>query len=289
MLEGKKLFIDDLVESLRNPCFAFADDVKVVSSGDRATLVSDINAVLDWSVMWDMPINWDKCHLLTSCTEPLMISHGNCTTELDTVRVARDLGVLISTDFKPAEQCLSAAKTARGVLFRLRATLSCRRPEVFLPLYTALVRPHLEYCVQAWSPYYSKDIDCLERVQKLATRMMVGQSGMTYSDRLRRLGLFSLRRRRARGDLIETFEILKGLTKVDFQNLFELAPSSGTRGHCLKLRKKHSRLNVRMNFFTNRVINMWNKLPAEVVSSLGVTSFKHSLDRCWESLFPELI
>jgi ribonuclease P/MRP protein subunit RPP40 len=202
---------------------------------------------------------------------------------------ARDLRILVTADYKPAEQCLAAAKKARGELFRLRAALSCRRPEVFLPLYTSIVRPHLEYCVQAWAPYYSKDINCLEQVQRLATRMMVGMKGKNYNERLQCLGLFSLQRRRARGDLIETYKILKGITKVDFRNLFELAPNRSTRGHGLKLQKSHARLNKRAKFFTNRVVNMWNKLPMEVITCMGVDTFKRSLDYVWPSLFPELI
>jgi hypothetical protein len=155
------MYIDDLVRNLKNPCFAFADDVKIVSSSSRISLLDDIQRVLDWSVCWDLPINHEKCNLLTRQSEPLSVSIDQQLTTIKSVDLVRDLGTMVAADFKPAEQCLHAAKTARRELFRLRAALSCRRPEVFLPLYKALVRPHLEYCVQAWAPYYSKDINCL--------------------------------------------------------------------------------------------------------------------------------
>ena len=78
-----------------------------------------------------------------------------------------------------------------------------------LKLYKTLVRPHLEYCVQFWSPYYRKDIIKLERVQKRFTRMLPGLDGLSYKERLDRLGLFSLRRRRLRGELMEAYKIMR--------------------------------------------------------------------------------
>ena len=118
---------------------------------------------------------------------------------------------MIGKDFKPGKQCQAAANKARKELFRLRKSLSCRAPKVFLPLYKAIVRPHLEYCVQAWAPYLHKDIDVLERVQRLATRMIWDQKGKTYDQRLEDLRLFSLKRRRVSGDLIEAYKIVRGV------------------------------------------------------------------------------
>ena len=79
-----------------------------------------------------------------------------------------------------------------------------------LKLYMTLVRPHLEYCVKFWSPYCRKDIIKLERVQKRFTRMLPGLDGLTYKERLDRLGLFSQERRRLRGDLVEVYKIMGG-------------------------------------------------------------------------------
>ena len=275
------LFVNDLVQELENPCFMFADDVKLAGSD----LKQDIEAVHRWSIRWDLPLNNDKCKILTN--DP-RVSEGT-DLPVQIVTEVKDLGIIVTQDFKPSSQCREAATKARGVLFKVYTSLTCRNSEIFTPTYIAIVRPHLEYCVQAWAPYCQKDIDCLERVQRLATRMIAGQKHKSYEQRLRDLDLFSLQRRRTRGDLIETFKIVKGLSGLKVEDLFEFAPVRGTRGHSLKLQRHHSRLNVRAHFFANRVIPRWNDLPEDVVSCTNVIAFKHALDNCWSTVFPDLI
>ena len=86
-----------------------------------------------------------------------------------------------------------------------------------------------------------------------------------------------------RGDLIETFKIVRGLSGIRFGDFFEYIPTNGTRGHDFRIQRCHSRLEIRAKFFTNR-----NKLPEKVVSCTNVDTFKKLLDECWDTVFPDI-
>jgi len=142
----------------------------------------------------------------------------------------------------------------------------------------------LEYCIQAWRPYLRKDIDKLEKVQRRATKMIQGFRNLSYEERLKRLGLTTLEERRDRGDLIEIFRMFKGLSKLRPGVFFSLIEGGITRGHNYKINVNRCRLDLRKYFFSQRVINKWNRLPESVVNSDNVNMFKNKYDKFVSSI-----
>ena len=131
------------------------------------------------------------------------------------------------------------------ILGLIRRNIVYKEKELIIPLYQTIVRPHLEYCIQAWRPYRKKDIDMLERVQRRATKMIPKLRNISYEMRLKECGLTTLETRRLRGDQIEVFKILNGYENIDRNIFFTVKEERRTRGHGVTLAKKQCRLDIR--------------------------------------------
>ena len=164
------------------------------------------------------------------------------TTVLKVVEEEKDLGVIVQNNLKVSEQCSKSVKTANRVLGMISRTFQKKSKEIIIPLYKSLVRPHLEYCVQAWRPHLIQDIKLIERVQHRATRMIPELHGQTYEQRLIEVNLTTLETRRLRGDLIEMFKILKGFDHTSLSIVTNKL--SNLRGHSLKLFKQIFNTNI---------------------------------------------
>ena len=154
---------------------------------------------------------------------------------------------------------------------------------MFFTLYSTYIRPHFEYCIQVLAPYFKKDIDVLEKVQRRATKLVWCTKNLSYEQRLEYLGLYSLSRRRQRGDLIETYKILRNIEDIDYRKFFIRADTVQLRGHNYKLYKNRSLKRCRTCFFSQRVVNCWNLLPQEVVEASSLEIFKNRLDKLMDS------
>ncbi len=158
-----------------------------------------------------------------------------------------DLGVSIASNLKFSQQC-------------------------------SLVRPHLEYAVQFWSPRYRKDTAKSETVQRRATKLITSLRNKSYEESLARLNLFSLEKWLLRGKLIDCFRMLEGFTNVDASKLFSVGDTSRTRSNSVKLRCKQVQLDSTKLFINNHVVKEWNKLSPSVVQCDTINLFKDKLD-----------
>ena len=163
-----------------------------------------------------------------------------------------------------------------GLMFH---TFSSRSALVILPVFTSLVRPILEYASSVWNPCSNKYINLIESVQRRVTKRLYGLSTLSYSDRLIALSLPSLRIRREYADLVQMYKIVHGLP-ADRCRAGLTFIRSRTRGHSFRLRKPRYKLRIRKATFFVRTVNLWNALPAGVVNSRSLVSFKHKL-RCY--------
>ena len=276
------IYINDLDDSITSNVLKFADDTKlfrkVNTDGDKQHLQNDLDRLVKWSEKWQMLFNFGKCKCLHTGHGNLNVNYKMGDTVLGTTVKEKDLGVTISTDMKVSEQCGIAASKGNQILGLIRRNITYKGKKLIIPLYKAIVRPHLEYCIQAWRPYRKKDIDTLERIQRRATKMIPELRDLSYEERLKECGLTTLETRRLRGDQIEVFKILNGYENIDRNMFFSLNKDSRTRGHEVKLVKDQCRLDIRKHLFSQRTINEWNKLSTDCVTASSVNMFKNKVD-----------
>ena len=303
------MFINDInkgVEDLEGFLSKFADDSKwarkVMGEEDREAFQLGIDHLQEWAETWQMEFNQGKCHVLHLGRNNRRYEYTMGGKKLEETEFEKDLGVMIHQTLKPSMQCARAAKKGNSVLGQMLRGVGYRDKKVFIDLYKTYVRPHLEYCSAAWSPWQVGDTELLEAVQRRAVKAVSNLKSRTYEDRLKELGLDSLAERRKRGDLIQAYRVFSGHDRVDPATWFKRSipadrnvqlvldrPTEGrpTVEGAVTTRRQGGFWNVdtpewngeiRRNFWSVRVCDPWNDLPDSLKMTESVNGFKNALD-----------
>ena len=266
----------------------FADDTKcahaVLDPTDVVTLQGCLDNLVEWADKWGMAFNVSKCKVMHLGRSNPGADYSMSGQPLSKTDSERDIGVKVHRSLKPSLQCAEAARRATAVLGQITRAFHYRDKKVFVQLYKQYVRPHLEFAVPAWSPWSIADKQVLEKVQERAIKMVSGLSNRNYSERLCELNLLTLESRRVQYDLVQTFKIIRGFDRVDYNKWFQLVGNSPVRltrmtHDPLNIVAKPFRGDVRRNFFSNRVAPLWNDLPSEVKCVDSVKSFKNYIEK----------
>ena len=213
-----------------------------------------------------------------------MGGHAPAGVVLEETVEEKDVGVMIRNDLKSTSQAAKSAKKANQVLGQMARAFYYRDKFTWTHLYKTYVRCHLEYCVQAWSPYYAADKELLEKVQRRAVGMISGLTGGSYEEKLAEIGLTTLEQRRKRGDMIQTWKIVHRADNVEKETWFEMT-ADGEAVHRTRLTKDKTKIvkprtkyKLRENYFSVRVVDEWNQLSQRVREAKTINSFKNMYD-----------
>ena len=173
------LYINDLPDSVLCDILLFADDTKIFrpvrNKEDATQIQNDINRLQDWSNKWLLEFNTDKCHVLTlgKFENIRYTKRYELNGEvLEHVFDEKDLGVTIDSELKFSDHLNMKVNKANSMAGLIRRSFDYLDGSLFRQLYTALVRPHLEYCQTVWAPHLQKDVNTIESVQRRATKLV---------------------------------------------------------------------------------------------------------------------
>jgi hypothetical protein len=234
-----------------------------------------------------MKLNLDKCKVMSIGRKVNEFKYGFNVqnvgfVELEHVSSMKDLGVVFDSDlsFKNhMDEKIAKAYQMLGIIHRNFNHLDKRS---FVLIFKCLIRSQLEYAHTVWSPFKCVNILDVEKVQMRATKMVAGCKSLSYVERLKLLQLPTLRFRRLRGDMIETYKILNGYYDSELVPNLNLNVCHRTRGHSFKLDVLRTKYDLRKYAFPSRIISSWNSLTEDVVQASSVNVFKNKLDKLWK-------
>jgi hypothetical protein len=255
----------------------FADDSKLFGSNAQ-NLQRDVEVFVRSINELGMKIAVNKCCSVTYSCSGTASDTFTIEGQIITSRSGeKDIGVYVDQQLKFSEHCQQITSKANSLNFRIFQSFATRDPKVLFSIFKTYVRPILEHNSTVWSPYLKEDIRRVEGPQRRFTKRLSGyETEFTYLQRLHALGEETLLVRRIKADLVLVYKITHGL--VDgLGDLIQFARVMRTRGHLYKIVPQRFRVNSRKNFFSVRVANLWNALPADVAESGTLTIFKAKL------------
>ena len=280
------LYINDLVNCLPNTVTSklFADDLKLYSelkgTADCLNIDDALTRLSDYAKAWQLIISFSKSYFIDiSSSRHISFDQVCCIDNVELARVVelRDLGVGIDQRLTFSGHVTATVARARQRMALLLRVFMKKDPHHLMMGFKSFVLPLLDYCSQVWSPHLVKDIVLIESVQRSFTKRIPGLRDFSYMDRLTKLGIITLERRRLESDLILCFKILNGLTCGPPEAFGLHLSDRRSRGHSLKLIIEHTKIDTRKYYFANRVSKPWNSLPDELITSVNVHQFRVNL------------
>ena len=277
------IFINDLPDNLNVHCKVFADDTKIYEDVKKSEQIQkDLYSMQKWTEHWNLYFNVSKCKVMHIGKKNPKVDYfmkiEDNLQKLETCEEEKDLGITFDTNLKFDQHISNIVKKANQMLGIIKRTFTFRNKHIFLKLYKALVRSHLEYGNVIWNPYLKRQSTLLEGVQRRATKLVPECKEMSYLERLRFLKIHSLKGRRFRGDLIQVYKMFSGLDDINPEKMLPLASYSSTRGQGQKLKYRHCKTDIRKYSFSNRVVEHWNMLPYEIKNAKTLNTFKNRID-----------
>lgn len=273
------IYISDLAQCIKSTVSFYADDTKFFTNPiTHPTLIQeDLFRIDKWSRLWLLTLNATKCSVLHLGINNPRNPYFFMGMQLQQVEKQEDLGVLVTSDLKWNEHVSKIVKKTNSLVYLVKCVFKNLSPKSLTKIYVRYVRPLLEYASVVWCPYFVKDVDLLEKVQRRFTKLAPSLRDVPYSTRLEVLNLPTLSARRERGDMIEVYKVLHNHYSVALP-IVSLSHNTHLRGHNYKLASGRFSKLARRHFFTNRVVNPWNSLPGDVVNSASINSFKNNYD-----------
>jgi len=280
------LFVNDMPDAVHCGIQMFADDTKIYRSvstlHDHEDFQHDLDNLCHWADTWQMAFNSGKCKVLHIGSRNPGFDYSMQGDTLEAVVSEKDLGVTVDHQLKFDQHIENQVNKANKILGLIRRSFNFMDKDILTNLYKTLVRPHLEYCHAVTYPQFERQWKSIESVQHRATKLLSELRNLPYEQRLQRLDLPSMRYRFVRGDMIEVYKYTHHLYLTDHPPLPPAATDQSTRGHSFKLSKIRCNTTQRQKFFAPRIVNLWNSLTEDIVTSPTINTFKNRLDKFWK-------